>query len=147
MQCVTSTGRLSSRNPNFQNQPRAKTFPIRKVINSRFENGKIMEIDFAQLEFRTAVFLSQDKQGMEDIKNGVDVHQYTADIIGCSRQEAKAQGDTTSKMATSAKPGIMQPPPRGMRMWRRLPDVKSSTRSTDGSSCPNRNIIIRYRSK
>ena len=90
MQCVTATGRLSSRDPNFQNQPRAKTFPIRKVINSRFKNGKIMEIDFAQLEFRTAVFLSQDKQGMEDIKNGVDVHQYTADIIGCSRQEAKA---------------------------------------------------------
>ena len=90
MQCVTATGRLSSRDPNFQNQPRAKTFPIRKVINSRFKNGKIMEIDFAQLEFRTAVFLSQDKQGMEDIKNGVDVHQYTADIIGCSRQEEKA---------------------------------------------------------
>ena len=90
MQCVTATGRLSSRDPNFQNQPRAKTFPIRKVINSRFKNGKIMEIDFAQLEFRTAVFLSQDKQGMEDIKNGVDVHQYTADIIVCSRQEAKA---------------------------------------------------------
>tara|TARA_R100001244_G_scaffold129990_1_gene101821 strand:- start:418 stop:1806 length:1389 start_codon:yes stop_codon:yes gene_type:complete len=90
MQCVTATGRLSSRNPNFQNQPRAKTFPIRKVINSRFENGKIMEIDFAQLEFRTAVFLSQDKQGMKDIKNGVDVHQFTADTIGCSRQDAKA---------------------------------------------------------
>ena len=90
MQTVTSTGRLSSRNPNFQNQPRGNTFPIRKVISSRFDGGKIMEIDFAQLEFRTAVFLAQDKQGMEDIQNGVDVHQYTADIIGCSRQNAKA---------------------------------------------------------
>ena len=88
-QCVTATGRLSSKDPNFQNQPRGNTFPIRKVITSRFENGKVAEIDFAQLEFRTAVFLSQDKQGMEDIKNGVDVHQYTADIIGVSRQEAK----------------------------------------------------------
>ena len=88
-QCVTATGRLSSKDPNFQNQPRANTFPIRKVITSRFENGKVAEIDFAQLEFRTAVFLSQDKQGMEDIKNGVDVHQYTADVIGVSRQEAK----------------------------------------------------------
>jgi len=89
MQTVTATGRLSSRNPNFQNQPRGSTFPIRKVISSRFDGGSIMEIDYAQLEFRTAVFLAQDKQGIEDINNGVDVHQYTADIIGCSRQEAK----------------------------------------------------------
>ena len=90
MQCVTATARLSSRDPNFQNQPRGNTFPIRKVITSRFEGGKIMEIDFSQLEFRTAVFLAQDKQGMKDIKDGVDVHQFTADTIGVSRQEAKA---------------------------------------------------------
>ena len=90
MQAVTATGRLSSRDPNFQNQPRGKTFPIRKVVSSRFKDGKIIEIDFAQLEFRTAVFLSQDKQGMEDIKNKIDVHQYTADIIGVLRQDAKA---------------------------------------------------------
>ena len=90
MQAVTATGRLSSRDPNFQNQPRGGTFPIRKVIQSRFEGGQILEVDFAQLEFRTAVFLAQDKQGMEDIKNKIDVHQYTANIIGVSRQDAKA---------------------------------------------------------
>ena len=90
MQAVTATGRLSSRDPNFQNQPRGTTFPIRKVIQSRFEGGQILEVDFAQLEFRTAVFLAQDKQGMEDIKNNIDVHKFTADIIGVSRQDAKA---------------------------------------------------------
>ena len=90
MQCVTATARLSSRDPNFQNQPRGTTFPIRKVITSRFEGGKIMEIDFSQLEFRTAVFLAQDKQGIKDIDDGVDVHQFTADTIGVSRQDAKA---------------------------------------------------------
>ena len=90
MQAVTATGRLSSRDPNFQNQPRGKTFPIRKVVTSRFDKGSILEIDFAQLEFRTAVYLAQDSQGMEDIKNKIDVHQYTADIIGVSRQDAKA---------------------------------------------------------
>ena len=89
MQCVTATGRLSSRDPNFQNQPRGKTFPIRKVVTSRWKDGKILEMDFAQLEFRTAVFLSQDKQGMADIQNKVDIHQFTADVIGVSRQEAK----------------------------------------------------------
>jgi len=90
MQCVTATARLSSRDPNFQNQPRGNTFPIRKVITSRFKGGKIMEIDFSQLEFRAAVFLAQDKQGMKDIDDGVDVHQFTADTIGVSRQDAKA---------------------------------------------------------
>jgi DNA polymerase I-like protein with 3'-5' exonuclease and polymerase domains len=90
MQAVTATGRLSSRDPNFQNQPRGGTFPIRKVIQSRFEGGQIIEVDFAQLEFRTAVFLAQDKQGMEDIKNKIDVHRFTADVIGVSRQDAKA---------------------------------------------------------
>jgi DNA polymerase-1 len=89
MQCVTATGRLSSRDPNFQNQPRGKTFPIRRVVTSRWEGGKILEMDFAQLEFRTAVFLSQDRQGMADIQNKVDIHQFTADVIGVSRQEAK----------------------------------------------------------
>ena len=89
MQCVTATGRLSSRDPNFQNQPRGKTFPIRRVVTSRLEGGKILEMDFAQLEFRTAVFLSQDRQGMADIQNKVDIHQFTADVIGVSRQEAK----------------------------------------------------------
>jgi len=90
MQCVTATARLSSRDPNFQNQPRGNTFPIRKVITSRFKGGQIMEVDFAQLEFRTAVFLAQDKQGMKDIDDGVDVHQFTANTIGVTRQEAKA---------------------------------------------------------
>tara|TARA_R100001369_G_scaffold41401_1_gene67560 strand:- start:6671 stop:8710 length:2040 start_codon:yes stop_codon:yes gene_type:complete len=90
MQCVTATARLSSRDPNFQNQPRGNTFPIRKVITSRFNGGSIVEIDFSQLEFRAAVFLAQDKQGMKDIANGVDVHQFTADTIGVSRQDAKA---------------------------------------------------------
>jgi len=90
MQAVTATARLSSRDPNFQNQPRGGTFPIRKVVDSRFDGGSILEVDFAQLEFRTAVFLAQDKQGMEDIKNKIDVHQYTAKVIGVSRQEAKA---------------------------------------------------------
>lgn len=90
IQTSTRTGRLSSRSPNFQNQPRAKTFPIRKCVVSRYEGGKILEVDHSQLEFRCAVELSGDEQGKIDIANGVDKHQFTADIIGCERQEAKA---------------------------------------------------------
>ena len=90
MQCVTATGRLSSRNPNFQNMPRSATFPVREAIVSRFEGGKILEGDYSQLEFRVAGFLSQDQQALQDIKDKIDVHAYTAEIIGVSRQEAKA---------------------------------------------------------
>ena len=90
MQCVTATGRLSSRNPNFQNMPRGSTFAIRKVVESRFENGLILEGDYSQLEFRVAGFLSKDAQVYKDVKDGTDVHSYTASVIGCSRQEAKA---------------------------------------------------------
>ena len=90
MQCITATGRLSSRNPNFQNMPRSGTFPVRAAIVSRFENGKILEGDYSQLEFRVAAFLSQDEQAIEDVNNNVDVHSYTAEVIGVSRQDAKA---------------------------------------------------------
>ncbi len=90
MQCVTATGRLSSRNPNFQNMPRGSTFIIRKAVESRFEGGFILEGDYSQLEFRVAGFLAGDDAIRKDVEEGTDVHNYTASIIGCSRQDAKA---------------------------------------------------------
>jgi len=90
MQCVTATGRLSSRNPNFQNMPRGSTFAIRKAMVSRFEGGKILEADYAQLEFRVAGYLANDPHVYHDVEERTDVHTVTAEIIGCSRQDAKA---------------------------------------------------------
>ena len=94
-QHITSTGRFSGRNPNMQNMPRGGTFPVKRVFVSRWNNGKIMEADFAQLEFRTAAFLAQDEVAMEEIATGFDVHSYTAQVITdagepTTRQEAKA---------------------------------------------------------
>jgi DNA polymerase I-like protein with 3'-5' exonuclease and polymerase domains len=79
----------------MQNMPRGGTFPVKKVFISRWEGGKILEADFAQLEFRTAAYLSQDKTAMKEIEDGFDVHSYTAKVISESgqkttRQEAKA---------------------------------------------------------
>tara|TARA_Y100000004_G_scaffold51404_1_gene56859 strand:- start:14025 stop:16064 length:2040 start_codon:yes stop_codon:yes gene_type:complete len=94
-QISTATGRFSGKNPNMQNMPRGGTFPIKKVFVSRFDNGKILEADFAQLEFRTAAFLSQDPVAMKEVEEGFDVHNYTAQIITdagepTTRQDAKA---------------------------------------------------------
>jgi DNA polymerase I-like protein with 3'-5' exonuclease and polymerase domains len=95
LQHRTSTGRFSGADPNMQNMPRGGTFPVKKVFVSRWEGGEILEADFAQLEFRTAAFLSQDKVAMKEIEDGFDVHSYTARVISdagepTTRQEAKA---------------------------------------------------------
>jgi DNA polymerase I len=94
MQCVTATGRLSSRAPNFHNQPRGGTFPIRKVVISRWaeEGGSITEADYAQLEFRVAAALAGDKQALQDIKDGVDVHARTAEVLTEAGQSTTRQG-------------------------------------------------------
>jgi DNA polymerase I-like protein with 3'-5' exonuclease and polymerase domains len=94
-QYTTATGRLSGRDPNMQNMPQGRTFPVRKVFRSRWDNGTIMEGDYAQLEFRCAVFQAQDEVGMREIDEGFDVHSYTAECMTTAgepteRQEAKA---------------------------------------------------------
>lgn len=94
-QVATATGRLSSKEPNFQNIPRGTTFPIKRAICSRFQNGKIIEGDFAQLEFAAAAELSGCKVATTDIINKVDVHTRTAKVLTdagqtTGRQDAKA---------------------------------------------------------
>mgnify|MGYP001162856350 FL=1 len=94
-QHMTATGRFSGRDPNMQNMPRGNTFPVKKVFKSRWEGGKILEADFAQLEFRTAAYLSQDEVAKKEIEDGFDVHSYTAKVITdagqpTTRQEGKS---------------------------------------------------------
>jgi len=95
LQHRTATGRLSGADPNMQNMPRGGTFPVKRVFKSRWDGGEIMEADFAQLEFRVAAFLSQDKTAIDEVSTGFDVHSYTAQVIrdagqSMSRQDAKA---------------------------------------------------------
>ena len=95
LQHRTATGRFSGADPNMQNMPRGGTFPVKKVFVSRWDGGKILEADFAQLEFRAAAYLSQDGVAIEEVSTGFDVHSYTSKVITdagqqTSRQEAKA---------------------------------------------------------
>jgi DNA polymerase I-like protein with 3'-5' exonuclease and polymerase domains len=100
-QIITATGRLSSSDPNFQNQPRGKTFPVKKAIISRFPGGKIFEADYAQLEFRCAGALSHDKQILSDVINKVDIHAFTRDTLN------KADGGNRDRQ--DAKPETFKP--------------------------------------
>ena len=105
LQHRTSTGRFSGADPNMQNMPRGGTFPVKKVFVSRWNKpefgikGKILEADFAQLEFRAAAFLSQDKVAMQEIEDGFDVHSYTAKVISDAGQPTDR---TTAKAHTFA---------------------------------------------
>ena len=78
-QAVTSTGRLSSSNPNLQN------IPIRdengKEVRKAFipdEGELFFSADYSQIELRLMAHLSQDKNMVEDFNSGHDIHQATA---------------------------------------------------------------------
>jgi DNA polymerase-1 len=68
----TKTGRLSCNKPNIQNQ--TTIGGIKKSYVSRFVNGKLVEMDFSQLEMVGLAIVSNDKQLMKDITDGVDTH-------------------------------------------------------------------------
>ena len=103
-QCVTRTTRLSSSDPNFQNQPRGNTFPVRAVVVSRFDGGKILQADYSQLEFRVAAQLSGDEVMKQDILDGSDVHKYTASIIFDKDEKDVTKDERTMAKAHTFKP-------------------------------------------
>ena len=127
-QCVTRTTRLSSSDPNFQNQPRGNTFPVRAVVVSRFEGGSILQADYSQLEFRVAAQLCGDDKMIKDILDGVDVHKYTASVI-----YEKSEDDVTKDERTAAKAHTFKPLYGGMSGSPNEVPVK--TMPADGSRC------------
>jgi len=67
----TATGRLNSRNPNLQNVPKE----VRQIFTSRFgENGRIISLDYNQLEIWVQAELSNCIQLKQDLRDGVDFH-------------------------------------------------------------------------
>ena len=78
-QNVTSTGRLSSKDPNLQN------IPVRTDAGKRIRAGFIapegkvlVSADYSQFELRLAAILSGDKALIDDFNHDVDIHTKTA---------------------------------------------------------------------
>jgi len=78
-QAVTSTGRLSSSDPNLQNIP-VRTEEGRRIRQAFIAPTKsvILAADYSQIELRIMAHLSQDKRLIAAFENGEDVHSATA---------------------------------------------------------------------
>lgn len=98
-QTITSTGRLSSSNPNLQN------IPIRdddgKLMRKAFipeEGCEFFSADYSQIELRIMAHLSEDPNLIEAFNSGFDIHAATAAKIFKKKLE-----DVTREERSKAK--------------------------------------------
>ena len=101
VQTGTSTGRLSSENPNLQNIPvrsdRGRLIRDAFVVGEDFET--LLTADYSQIEMRILAHLSQDEGLIEAFKSGEDLHKFVgsriygvppAEVTGAMRSKVKA---------------------------------------------------------
>lgn len=99
-QCITTTGRLSSTNPNLQNIP-ARSEEA-KDIKSAFipsDGNVLVSADYSQIELRLLAHMSGDEQLIKAFNDGDDIHAITAaqilakpvsEVTPAERRDAKA---------------------------------------------------------
>lgn len=117
----STTGRMSSENPNLQNIPN-KT-DLGREIRQAFVADKgnvLLSFDYSQMELRIAAFLSGDKKLINIFKKGIDVHTAVAsEVFGVE------ETDVTKEMRRKAKVinfGVMY----GMGALALMRNIKSS---------------------
>ena len=79
-QTVTTTGRLSSNNPNLQNIP-IRTLngqKIREAFIPRSEEFELLAADYSQIELRVIASISKDKNMVDAFIKNQDIHTITA---------------------------------------------------------------------
>ncbi|HOL33179.1 MAG TPA: DNA polymerase I [Candidatus Syntrophosphaera thermopropionivorans] len=99
-QTVTSTGRLSSSNPNLQNIPvrtdLGKT--VRKAFIATDPDWELMDADYSQIELRLLALMSGDQVLIDSFKQDLDIHRQTAALI-----TGKPLNDVTDEERRRAK--------------------------------------------
>lgn len=82
MQTVTSTGRLSSVEPNLQN------IPVRLELGRKIRSffiapglSQIIDADYSQIELRVLSHISNDEKMIEAFNNNIDIHKVTASQV------------------------------------------------------------------
>jgi len=100
-QAVTSTGRISSTEPNLQNIPIRTDYGrnIRKAFVAKNDDYVLVDADYSQIELRVLAHLSGDPTLIDAFLNGEDIHTRTAaevfdipidEVTSTQRSAAKA---------------------------------------------------------
>ncbi|MER2115940.1 MAG: DNA polymerase I, partial [Solibacillus isronensis] len=100
-QALTSTGRLSSTNPNLQNIPirLEEGRKIRKAFVPSKKDWILFAADYSQIELRVLAHMCGDDALVEAFQQGMDIHTRTAmDVFNLENPD-----DVTSLMRRTAK--------------------------------------------
>lgn len=106
-QTLTSTGRLSSSNPNLQNIPirTDEGREIRKAFVAGSPGSVMMSADYSQIELRLMAHFSGDGHLIDAFKAGMDIHSATAaKIFGIDVEDVTPD---QRRIAKTANFGIM----------------------------------------
>lgn len=100
-QTVAATGRLSSRDPNFQNIPirTEEGRAIRKAFRPEKKDWVIFSADYSQIELRIMAHLSKDKALVNAFNKGEDIHTRTAaDVFNVKMDDVIPEMRRTAKI-------------------------------------------------
>lgn len=129
----TITGRFSYRNPNLQNLPSEEDSKSPFVIRGSFiphPNSVWVSIDYQAIEYRIFLDMAGEKNLIDKVNQGFDLHQATAEMMGVDRYTAKTigfmllYGGGVKKLAASL--GITEAEAKRLRdlYFSRLPKVR-----------------------
>ena len=92
-QAGTSTGRLSSRDPNLQNIPVRTEIgnEVRKAFESNNKENYLLSADYSQIELKILAHLSEEPSLLEAFRNNEDIHNATARIMYETEMVSKEQ--------------------------------------------------------
>ena len=99
-QASTTTGRLSSTNPNLQNIPIRTEIgrPVRACFVAEGED-RLLSADYSQVELRVLAHVADEEVLKEIFRAGDDVHAATAaEVFGISRDEVDVGQRSKAKM-------------------------------------------------
>ncbi|MFL2612730.1 MAG: DNA polymerase I [Flavobacteriaceae bacterium] len=100
-QTLTSTGRLSSLNPNLQNIPiRTENGKlIRKAFTPRDDKHILVSADYSQIELRVIASMSNDKSMIDAFDNDEDIHTATAaNVFGIKLKDVTPEQRSHAKV-------------------------------------------------